>query len=829
MPNPYNISGLSGAEVERSRLEHGANVMSQKKSGGFLDILRRTATDPMVILLAAASGVYLLTGQYSDAIFLASAIVLVASISLFQYARSHRALEKLTEFSRPLCRVIRNDEIAMINSSELVVGDCLIVDESMLIAADGTLIRANDLTVNESILTGESLSVAKDPLADASVFAGTTVATGTGVLRVVSVGNATKLGKIGKSLQEIGEQKTPLETQISNFVKYMALVGIVVFALVWLLNFIRTGSWLSSLLQALTLAMSILPEEIPVAFTTFMALGAFRLMNTGIVVKQMKIVETLGSATVICTDKTGTITQNRMTLAKLYDFGADAITEPSEVGAMPMELLEAAMWSSEPVPIDPMEIAIHHAYQSGAPKDKRPEFRMVFEYPLEGRPPMMTHVFQSEYQRIIAAKGAPEAILAVSDLSPEALARTTAALDGFARQGFRVLGVAVSSFGGENFPQDQRDLPWKFLGLVAFHDPPKENIAHVLDEFYSAGIQVKIITGDNAATTGAIASQVGFRGADSNITGEDLMHMDDSDFARAVDSHSIFTRMFPEAKLRIVNALKKAGHVVAMTGDGVNDGPALKAAHIGVAMGQKGTAIAKDAASLILAEDDLSKMVDAIAMGRKIYANLKKAIQYIISIHIPIVMVVFIPLAAGWIYPNIFSPIHVIFLELVMGPTCSIIYENEPLEKDAMRRKPRTMTATFFNWRELWVSIAQGLAITAGLLVVYQLYSDLGESFTRTMVFTTLVAANILLTLVNRSFYHSVIYTLRYRNALLTGIVFVTLALLALMLFVTPVAAFFGFVPISLPEIAICFGVAAVSVIWIEIPKWFRRRVVAGG
>jgi len=347
-----------------------------------------------------------------------------------------------------------------------------------------------------------------------------------------------------------------------------------------------------------------------------------------------------------------------------------------------------------------------------------------------------------------------------------------------------------------------------------------------LEHFYAAGITVKIVTGDNAATTSAIAKQVGFKGYEKSLSGDELMKLSDAELQERVLDTNVFTRMFPDAKLKIINALKAQNEIVAMTGDGVNDGPALKAAHIGIAMGKKGTEIAKQAASLILTEDDLSKMVDAVAMGRRIYTNFKKAIQYIISIHIPIILTVFIPLVLGWIYPNIFSPIHVIFLELIMGPTCSIIYENEPMEKNTMLQKPRPFTNTFFNWHELTQSILQGIVIAAGTLITYQyaVYKGYDEAITRTMVFTVLIAANIFLTLVNRSFYYSVFTTIKYKNNLLVLIIGITIAICAVLLFVKPLTQFFEFEQLNAFQLLFSIAIGFVFVIWYELVKWGKRR-----
>ena len=826
--NHFNILGLTSEQVMLAREIFGQNKLDYKKENSFFDTIKRIAKDPMMILLLAASSIYFVSGKTGDGIFLAFAIIFQTSISLYQYSRSKNALEKLKDLSQPNCKVIRNGNIVEIKSEDLVLGDSLMVEEGTSITADGTIAHSNDFSVNESILTGESLSVFKDiTKEDRFIYSGTTVASGLAIATITAIGNKTKLGKIGTSLESINEEKTPLEIQIANFIKKMAIAGAIVFVVVWAINYMHSPNLLGSLLQSLTLAISILPEEIPVAFTTFMALGAWRLIKMGIVVKQMKTVETLGSATVICTDKTGTITENKMSLAKLFLLSSNKISQPNDaLTDDEKELIKRAMWASEPIPFDPMEIALHQTYQDIIQKDERPNYKLIYEYPLGGKPPMMTHIFENDQgNRIIAAKGAPEALINVSNLTETEKQQINEAIQLLATDGFRVLGVGISNFIGNNYPAKQQDLPFEFKGIVAFYDPPKKNIEKVLEDFYTAGIDVKIITGDNAATTSAIAKQIGFRGYEKSITGDELMKLPEDELKNCVMNTTVFTRMFPEAKLKIINALKSNNQIVAMTGDGVNDGPALKAAHIGIAMGKKGTEIAKQAASLILLEDDLSKMVDAIAMGRKIYTNLKKAIQYIISIHIPIILTVFIPLALGWIYPNIFSPIHIIFLEIIMGPTCSIIYENEPMEKNTMLQKPKALTTTFFNWKELSISIIQGLVITAGTLFIYQysVYHGYDEALTRTMTFTVLISANIFLTLINRSFYYSILTTLKYKNDLVLFIIFITVAIVGLLLSVKPLTAFFEFETMNLLQLSICVTIGFVSVIWFEIVKLLKR------
>ena len=828
--NNFDIKGLSDQEVLLSRKNHGENVVVFKDENHLLKAILKFFKDPMILLLLVASIIYFISGKTADAIFLASAIVLVSGISSYQNARSRNALAKLRDFTKPQCKVIRNGKTIEIKTEELVVGDSLLVEEGSSISADGTIIHSNDFSVNEAILTGESMSVIKDKSSkENSIFQGTTVASGLAIATVVAIGSKTKLGIIGESLENIKEEKTPLEIQIGSFVKKMAIAGGLVFLIVWGINYFHSYNLFDSLLKALTLAMSILPEEIPISFTTFMALGAWRMMKKGIIVKQMKTVETLGSATVICIDKTGTITENTMSLAKIFTLKSQNITDlETELNEDEKELISLSMWASESIPFDPMEVALHETYSRVIKKDERSHFKMVHEYPLSGKPPMMTHIFENKSgDRIVAAKGGSEAIMAISKLSAKEKKAILKAINLLSIEGYRILAVGEAVFKEKKYPETQQEFNLEFKGLLAFYDPPKKNIHLVLQHFYKAGIAVKIITGDNAETTSSIAKQIGFVGFENSISGDELMKLSQKELKKKVVETNLFTRMFPEAKLKIINALKSNKEIVAMTGDGVNDGPALKAAHIGIAMGKKGTEIAKQAASLIIINDDLEKMVYAVAMGRKIYANLKKAIQFIISIHIPIILTVFIPLALGWRFPNIFSPVHIIFLELIMGPTCSIVYENEPIEKNTMTQKPRPFTNTFFNWKELSTSIIQGLAISIGTLFCYQyaIYQGFNESTIRTMVFVVLVSANIFLTLVNRSFYYSIFTTLLYKNNLVPIIIGITILITGLILYVNPLTKFFQFENLNLIQLSIAIGVGFVSVIWYELVKLGKRNV----
>jgi Ca2+-transporting ATPase len=825
---PKQLSGLTEAELKTSREKFGFNQAENTIKSAWYTLLFDILKEPMLLLLIAVSVIYVIVGNYSEALFMFGAIIAVSGISFYQDNRSKKALKALEKLNEPLSTVIRNSKVIQIPTHDIVVGDLCIVEEGKMINADGKIVHSNDFSVNEASLTGESFSVFKNlETDDNKVYSGTLVVSGLAVFEVENIGAKTKLGKIGQSIQNIKEEISPLQLQITKFVKSMAFIGFVVFLMVWAYSFWQSRNIVQSLLAGLTLAMSILPEEIPVAFTTFMALGSWKLMKQGVIIKRSSIVETLGSTTVICTDKTGTITENSMKLKALFDFKSNQVFDDTSFDKSELsELIQFAMWSSEPVPFDPMEKTLHKVYEETQTSDQRKDFQMVHEYPLDGKPPMMTHIFENNLgERIIAAKGAPEAILAVSILSEDEKENLRQQIQEFGQQGYRVLGVAKCDFEGNNFPKKQQEFNFDFLGFTVFYDPPKQNIQQVFRKIYDAGIKVKVITGDNADTSNAIAQQAGIKNNSPAVNGSEITQHSEAELMALSNETTLFTRMFPEAKLLVVNALKQSGEVVAMLGDGVNDAPALKAAHIGVAMGNKGTEIAKAAAALVITNDDLDKLIIGIEAGRRIYTNIKKAIQYIISIHIPIILTVSLPLFLGWIYPNIFTPVHVIFLELIMGPTCSIVYENEPIEKNAMQQKPRKMTETFLNWSELSISIIQGLMITVGVLFAYQLavQNEASEETTRAMVFTTLIFANVFLSLTNRSFTYSLFESFKNKNILFPLIIGATLVLLFAILYIPVFSNFFHISSLNLKDLGITILIAMVSVLWFEVYKWGKR------
>jgi P-type Ca2+ transporter type 2C len=819
--------GLTPEQVTASRQQYGSNTLEMQEDRVLLQVIKEVVLEPMFILLLAACIIYFAVGQYKEGIIMLVSIFIVAGISLFQEYRSKNAVQALKKISAAKANVLRNGVAAKINTEEIVVDDVLLLEEGEVIAADGLIVTANDFTINESILTGESFAVTKTADTKSSVYKGTLVSSGSASIKVTAVGLKTMFGKIGLSLKEIIIIKTPLQLQIRSFVRNMVWIGAAAFLIVVGFNYYQSGDVVHSFLQGLTLAMSILPEEIPVAFSTFQALGAFRLLKNNIIVKQPQYVETLGSATVICCDKTGTLTQNKMSIAYLYDDVLKLSVAVKENTSLPAVLIEYAMWSSEINPFDPMEKAIHELYQKTATADKREQFKQAHEYPIGGKPPMMTHIFKNESgETIIAAKGAPEAILRQSNLSVAALKNIEEQSMAYAKLGYRVLGVGKGIWAAKKWPVAQEEFEFEFLGLIAFQDPPKENITETIKIFREAGITVKMITGDYAATALAIAAQIQLDHNSEVLTGQEVLNLTKEALQQKVQQVNIFARMFPEAKLKVIDALRENGEVVAMTGDGVNDGPALKAAHISIAMGQRGSEVAKAAASLIITDDDLAHMTDAVASGRKIYDNLKKAIQYIVSIHIPIILTVTLPLLLVWRFTDIFSPVHVIFLELIMGPTCSIIYENEPMEPGTMQRPPRKAGASFLSLKQLTLSIIQGLMITAACLGVgfYYMQNGNDESTVRTIIFITLLFSNIFLTLVNRSFVYSVFKTLRYKNNLVPLIIGSTLIFIGVMIYVPFVRNLFRLSQLSFEMIAACIVVAIAGTLWIDIWKIIKTK-----
>jgi P-type Ca2+ transporter type 2C len=821
--NLYNTEGLSAQKIPELRHQYGKNIFIAAPSWRLGHIIADIVKEPMFILLLVACLLYFILGEINEGIMMLAAIAIVAAISIYQEVKSTNALKALQKFTGPKIIVIRDGVSVVIAPEELVPGDIILLEEGMSIPADAIILQANDLTVDESVITGESLPLNKyEDEGNNILYQGTSVNSGKCTAKVTATGNSTVLGKLGKSVENYLSPKTLLQQQVNSFVRRFAMFGLLGFFIIFVVNYLHQQQFITSLLFALTLAMSVVPEEIPVAFSSFMALGAFKMSKLGIISREPRTVENLGAVSVICLDKTGTITENKMQVKTIYDYDSDKITDlDNKINGYSGNVLRYGVLASEQNPFDAMEKAIYEAYNLYQNINGLHLFKMVHEYPLAGRPPMMTHVYEYENVKIAAAKGAVERIVSICSLSETDKINVLHHVQSFASKGYRVIGVASAIDTEHGMPDVQDDFNWKFEGVLALYDPPKENIAAVFKQFYEAKIAVKIITGDHPYTAVNIAGQAGIFNHLKYITGEQVMQMQKEDLLQAVKGTNVFARMFPDAKLKVIDSLKANGEIVAMTGDGVNDGPALKAANIGIAMGQKGTSIARQASDLIITDDNLERMVTAIREGRKIFSNFKKALRYIISIHIPIILTASLPVVFGWAYPNIFTPVHIIFLELIMGPTCSIFFEREPAETNIMQQKPRQRSGSLFSKKEVLVSMLQGGVIAAAILVLYYYFMKNNFSIgkTRSIVFTAIIISNVLLTFVNRSFTKTIFYTLHYKNNLVPMVLIISALFLATLHFIPAVRSLFQLAAISLKQFLMCLAAAFSGVMWVEIFK----------
>ena len=817
-----NINGLSQDQIPLLQQQYGKNIFEASKQFRLFRVLKDILLEPMFLLLVIASCLYFILGDKNEGIMMAIAIIIVTTISIYQEVKSSLALKSLQQYTEPRITVIRGGKEEIIMTEELVPGDVLLLAEGMKVPADAVIITSNDLAINESIITGESLPVEKNNAERKNkLYQGSTINSGKCTARVTETGKNTVLGKIGKSVSEYHASKTLLQAHVNRFVNRFALFGFAAFLVIFIINYYHYGAFVTSLLFALTLAMSVIPEEIPVAFSSFMALGAYKMSKLGIISRQPQVIENLGAVTTLCLDKTGTLTENRMVLKSIYNYEGDVLIDISDNSFLKNdEVLFYGTLASEAAPFDPMEKAILEANRKYNKDISLTGFQMAYEYPLEGRPPMMTHIYKKEETYTAAAKGAAERIMKICNLDSRNREKIQQQLIKLANNGYRVIAVCKALQPDHHFPKSQEEFAWNFVGLLALYDPPKKNITAILKKISAAKIKLKILTGDYPETAMNIAGLAGIENYHKAVSGEDIMNMDDDQLKETIEHCNVFARMFPDAKVKVVNALKQHGEIVAMTGDGVNDGPALKLADVGIAMGNKGTETARIASDLVLTDDNLERIATAIGEGRKIFSNLMKALRYIISIHIPIILTASLPVILGWKYPNIFTPVHVIFLELIMGPTCSIFFEREPVEKNLMLLPPRNRAIRLFSVDELLVSIVQGLIITAGVLTLYFVFMQrhsIGE--TRTIVFTTIISANVFLTFADRSFTENIFQTIRYKNNLAAVVVIISSLFLASLHLVPAVRNLFQLAQVTLSEFMLCLAVAFVSVMWFEMYK----------
>jgi Ca2+-transporting ATPase len=838
-----SITGLSEQEAAWRLAAEGYNELPSAARRNIFAIAFGVVREPMFLLLVACGAIYFFLGEVQEGIMLLSFVLVIMAITFYQERKTERALEALRNMSSPRALVIRDGTERRIAGRDVVRGDVIVISEGDRVPADGVVLWHSNLSTDESLLTGESLSVSKSawdghtemgrPGGDGLpfVYSGTMVARGQGIAEVRATGLASEMGKIGKALQAVKPEEMLLQKETGRLVRNFAFVGLILCALVIVTYGLTRGNWLHGFLAGLTLAMGILPEEFPVVLTIFLALGAWHLSQKRVLTRHMPAIETLGSATVLCVDKTGTLTLNQMSVSEL--FVRDEWHEVHYLGDEPLpetfhEIVEFSILASQRDPFDPMEKAFKQFGDNylAHTEHLHDDWMLVHEYPISERLLAISRVWKSPTGNdyVIAAKGAPEFIADLCHLDAPHAEALVGQVSRMAEKGLRVLGVAKAYFRHEELPGGQHDFSFEFLGLVGLADPVRPEVSDSIRECRDANIRVVMVTGDYPGTARNIARQAGLKPVDRVITGAELDRMDRAQLGERVRDTNIFARVMPEQKLTLVNALKANGEIVVMTGDGVNDAPALKSAHIGIAMGGRGTDVAREAASLVLLDDDFSSIVKAVKMGRRIFDNLKKAMAYILAIHVPIAGLSLIPVLLKW--PLILLPVHIVFMELIIDPACSIVFEAEPEEQDIMKRPPRDVKEPLLAKRTVALSILQGLSVLAIVIAVFIFSRSLGDSVNeaRALTFATLVIANLGLIFTNRSWSRTIIHTLRARNVAAWWSSAGAVAFLGLVLYVPFLKDLFMFASPHAADLLICLVAGAVSIVWFEALKVINGR-----
>lgn len=772
-------NGLSTDEARRRLAVDGPNELPQADRRSMVRIAADVLHEPMLALLLAGGVAYLLLGDLTEAIILIAFATFSIVVTVIQESRTEHVLEALRDLSAPRALVIRDGERCRIAGREVVRDDLLVLEQGDRVAADGILLSADDLQADESILTGEALPVGKTarPAAEIEgghrpggegqpfVYSGTLVTRGSGIVQVMATGPRSEIGRIGQSLATLDFEAPRLRSETSRIVFYCAIGGAAVALLVVLLYGLLRGGWIEAVLAGIAIGMSMLPEEFPVVLTVFLAMGAWRIGAIGVLTRRASAIETLGSATVLCTDKTGTLTQNRMTVAELWLPSGESVPLDAATGdgSRFRRITETARLASATQPADPMEIALHEA-DKAFPLLDRAGWTHEHGYALRPELLAMSNIWRTTSGELrIAAKGAPEAIATLCRLSPAELDRMKVAVEAMAVRGTRVLAVATAVAPDDAWRPSQADYCYSLIGLVGLADPLRPGVPAAVAECRSAGIRVVMITGDYAATARSIAAQAGIADGDV-LTGADLAMLDDRQLAQRLASATVFARIMPEQKLRIVRAFKAEGEVVAMTGDGVNDAPSLKAAHIGIAMGRRGTDVAREASAIVLLDDDFGSIVKAIELGRRIYDNIRKAMAFIFAVHVPIAGLALMPFLLG--LPILFGPIHIALLEMVIDPVCALVFEAERAEADVMRRRPRDPDERLFSFPMIiWGMLQGGLAfVMLAVAFLVETRTGMAEVELRALMFFALIAEILALILVNRSFSTSLVQAFARRN-----------------------------------------------------------------
>jgi len=835
------IQGLTEEQVKQKIATEGFNELPSSKPKSLIHIALGVFQEPMFLLLVACGALYLFLGDVQEGLMLLGFVFVIMGIEFYQEKKTEKALDALKDLASPRALVIRNGVEKRIAGRDVVTDDIMILQEGDRVPADAIVLYSVNLSADESLLTGEPVPVRKAEWTEGTiqarpggddlpfVFSGSMIVQGNGVARVTSTALNTEIGKIGKALNEVKEEPTKLKREMGALVKKLAFIGIGLCVVVIAVYTITRGDLLKGFLAGITLAMAMLPEEFPVVLTIFLALGAWRISKKNVLTRKPAAVETLGSTTVLCTDKTGTLTKNKMTVARLYN-GKDFMTVNAE-STFPEdfhEIIEFGILSSQVNPFDPMEQAITIVGEQFLKNTEHlhADWEMIKEYPLSKELLAMSRVFNNieTKTRTIAAKGAPEAIFDLCHLSEERKSELALAIETLASSGLRVLGVAKDVENLSELPDIQHDFNFEFVGLIGLSDPIRENVPQAVTECYQAGIRVIMITGDYPATAMSIGSEIGLKNCAEIITGPQLEELSESELAEKIRTVNIFARVVPEQKLKIVNALKRNNEIVAMTGDGVNDAPALKAANIGIAMGEKGTDVAREASSLVLMDDNFASIVGAVRMGRRISDNLQKALGYIFAIHVPIAGLSLIPVFFADL-PLILWPVHIVFLELIIDPACSIVFEAEKEERNVMSRPPKPYDEPFFGIKKILLSCTQGLGILIIVFAVYLYGLNNGylEREVRALAFTTLIASNIAVILSNRSWSRNIFQILATRNSTVKWVAGGAAFFLALILNVPFLLNLFQFDKISFTEAIICVGAGFLSIVWFEIYKVVKQ------
>jgi len=859
------VPGLSEPEAAVRLKQEGYNELASSNRRRIWAIAWETVQDPIFLLLGGGGIIYWILGDLQEALILLGFVFFITGISLYQEGKTEHALEALRDLSSPRALVIRDGQRQRIAGREVVREDILVLAEGDRVPADAIVLSCTHLSTDESLLTGESLPVRKVAVAtDAGgkvemarpggdelpfVYAGTLVVQGQGMVQVRAIGAQTEMGKIGNALQNVKPEITPLQREMHRLVNRLLGIALALCVAIVIIYGFTRGDWLKGVLAGITLAMAILPNEFPVVVTIFLALGAWRISQHHVLARRASAVETLGSATVLCVDKTGTLTLNQMAVQQLYPHNPE--NKPYDVGLHPQEplpeavheLVEFCILASQRDPFDPMEKAFKQLgdHYLAHTEHLHKDWKLLREYPLSPHLLAMSHVWQSAdgEQYEVAAKGAPEAIADLCHFTPQQQTILAAQVSKMAEQGLRVLGVAKASLldapptflpphpslQPDHLPDEQHDFPFQFLGLVGLSDPVRPTVAAAIQECYTAGVRVVMITGDYPVTAQTIARQIGLLQMGAIMTGAELDQMSDAELQQRIQSTNIFARAVPEQKLRLVNALKAKGEIVAMTGDGVNDAPALKSAQIGIAMGERGTDVAREAAALVLLDDDFSSIVQAVKLGRRIFDNLRKAMAYLLAIHIPIAGMSLIPVLFK--LPLVLLPVHIAFLHLIIDPACSIVLEAEPAEPSVMQRPPRNSKEPLFGRKTIGLALLQGLGILAIVLVIFviTLYRGQGELDARALTFTTLILANLVLILSERSSSRLSLKVLQSPNAALWWVIGGGLGFLALVLYVPFLRHLFSFSSLHPIDLAICLAGGSISLLWFEALKFLNKSI----